>query len=231
MTKRFAHFLLFLLTAITAGAQTFTPLPNDSVEGTYQINDWASDFIYIRNNSVSSVNLSYQTIANTMTPVGWDVVLCTNNACFPYVPVSGTLGAVASGDSAYFHVQCGFMGIAGTNQIRVRIYETNNPSNADTITIVYHALVTIGFADNSTVTENLSQNYPNPFSGITTIAYDLHGANGDLMITDLTGKVVSVYPLNIPKGQISIGNLLPGTYFYMLRSEDGILAQRIMVVQ
>lgn len=231
MTKSFLHIALFLLTVLPVSAQTFVSLPNDTIEGTFHVNDWASDYIYLRNNSVSSVSLSYQTISNTMTPAGWDVVLCTNNACFPYVPVSGTLGTIASGDSAYFHLQCGFMGIAGTKQVRVRVYETSNPSNCDTITFLYHAMTTIGFANNDAEHHGLSQNFPNPFSETTTIAYELAGESGQLVITNVSGKVISVYALNSPNGQITIGGLLPGIYFYTLNNNEGLIARRTMVVQ
>lgn len=231
MTKTLLHIALFLLTVSSVSAQTFSALPNDSVEGTYQVNDWASDYIYVRNNSATSVSLSYQTISNTMTPAGWDVVLCTNNACFPYVPTSGSFGTVATGDSAYFHLQCGFMGIAGTKQVRVRVYETSNPSNCDTITFLYHAMTTIGFAENSEEERGLSQNYPNPFSGTTAILYDLGGESGQLVISDVTGKVISVYTLNSPNGQITIGGFLPGIYFYALNNNEGLIARRTMIVQ
>jgi hypothetical protein len=231
MTKSFLHIALFLLTVLPVSAQTFGALPNDSVEGTFHVNDWASDYIYLRNNSVSSLSLSYQTISNTMTPAGWDVVLCTNSACFPYVPASGTLGSITAGDSAYVHVQCGFMGIAGTQQIRLRVYETGNPSNCDTITFLYHALTTIGFGDNTAEFQNLSQNFPNPFSETTTIEYDLAGETGELILSDVSGKVISVYALNSPNGQITIGGFLPGIYFYTLSNDNGMIARRTMIVQ
>jgi Secretion system C-terminal sorting domain len=231
MTKSLLHIILFLLTVLPASAQTFAAMPNDSIEGTYHVNDWASDYIYLRNNSIAPVTLSYQTISNTMTPAGWDVVLCTNNACFPYVPTSGTLGTIASGDSGYFHLQCGFMGFAGTNQVRVRVYETSNPTNCDTITFLYHAMTSIGFADNSSEELGLSQNYPNPFSETTTIAYDLAGQTGELVVTDVSGKVIFVYKLNSPKGNITIGGFLPGIYFYALNNDAGMIARRTMIVQ
>lgn len=231
MTKSLLQIALFFLTVLPVAAQTFSALPNDSVEGTFHVDDWASDYIYIRNNSVAPVNLSYQTISNTMTPAGWNVVLCTNSACYPYVPVSGNLGSISYGDSAYFHLQCGFMGIAGTQHIRVRVYETSNPSNSDTITFLYHALTTIGFADSRAGIEQLSQNYPNPFSETTIIAYDLRGQTGELIVSDISGKLISVHTLNSPNGQVTIGGLLPGIYFYSLNNDEGMIARRTMIVQ
>ncbi len=222
---------LFFVVAGAANAQTFVATPNDSVEGTYTVSDWASDFIYLGNNSGSPLTLSFQTISNTITPAGWNVVLCTNAACFPYVPSAGSLGTIANGDSAYLHVQCGFMGIAGSNQIRVRVFETGNPANADTITFLYHANSTIGIDDNSSATNALSQNFPNPFSSSTTIRYTLNDANGTLVVTDVSGKVISEHQLNNPAGEITLGNLSSGIYFYSLYSNDVFVSRRKMIVQ
>lgn len=212
-------------------SQTFNATPNDSVEGTYNVSDWASDFIYLENNSGSPLTMSFQTITNTMTPAGWDVVLCTNDGCFPYVPTTGTLGTVANGDSAYLHVQCGFMGIAGTKEIRVRVYQTGNPSNCDTITFLYHAVSTIGVDDHSLATDALSQNFPNPFSTTTTITYNLNDINGKLIVTDISGKVVSEHSLSSASGQVTIGNLTPGIYFYAVYSNEALISRRKMIVQ
>jgi hypothetical protein len=231
MLKTLIRFSLVLLTLSPLSGQNFIALPNDSIEASFLVNDWASDYIYIRNTASSSVALSYQTISNTMTPAGWDVVLCTNNACFPYVPSSGTFGTVAAGDSAYFHLQCGFMGIAGTQQIRVRIYETNNPAVSDTVTFIYHALTVIGVNENTFDKFLLTQNYPNPFTESTIILYQLSGNSGELIVTDVEGKEVANYSLYSPTGQVAINNLTPGVYCYMLRDENGISLRRMMIAQ
>lgn len=231
MKKVIAMLALVFGVSYTASSQTFIALPNDSVEGTYNVTDWASDYIYLENTSGAPLTMSFQTLTNSMTPAGWDVVLCTNDGCFPYVPTSGTLGTVANGDSAYLHVQCGFMGIAGTKEIRVRVYQTGNPSNCDTITFLYHAISTIGVEDHSSSTDAVSQNFPNPFSATTTIAYNLNEPNGKLIVTDISGKIVSEHPLSSTSGQITIGNLTPGVYFYSLHANDVMISRRKMIVQ
>lgn len=215
-----------------AKAQTFTALPGDSVVGTYNVNDWASDYIYLQNNSGSALALSFQTITNTMTPNGWDVVMCTNDGCFPYVPASGTMGSVDNGDSAFIHVQCGFIGNAGTCEIRVRVFETGNPSNADTLTFRYTANSTIGMNEHSTASNVLAQNFPNPFSAVTTIRYNLDQPGGQLVISDISGKTISVYALNNSANEIRIEeDLAPGVYFYSLYSDGVAVSTRKMIVQ
>lgn len=230
--KNAITFLVLLFGGmITAHAQTFTTTPNDSAVGTYDVNDWAQDYIHFENNTGSPLTLSFQTISNQMTPFGWNVVMCTSNGCYPYVPATGSLGTLADGDTAHIMVQCGFMGIAGTKHIRVRVYETGNPSNADTVTYRYTAVSTAGITDNGSANNALSQNYPNPFSGTTMISYNLDGENGEIVITDLSGKTISTYVLNQNSGQVLVSDIPAGIYFYSLYSEGTLVASRKMIVQ
>ena len=80
----------------------------------------------------------------------------------------------------------------------------------------------------------LSQNHPNPFSGQTSIGYELNADNGVLVVTDLTGKTVEEYPLAEKTGQITMdANLSAGTYFYLLLDDQGAVvdSKKMQVVQ
>lgn len=225
-------FLLFTVSASLA--QTFTVTPNDSIESTNDINDWLSDYTYINNTSGSALNLSFQTITNTMDPNGWDVLMCTSNGCYSYLPSGGSLGIVSNGDSAHLNLHCGFVGIAGTGVVRVRVYETGNPSNADTVTFIYHAVASTGIFDNGNIPLSLSQNFPNPFSTSTstTIKYKIEEPNGRLIIADVQGKEITEYQLNNKSGEVIImENFKPGIYFYSLYSNNKLISKNKMIVQ
>lgn len=230
MKKLLLFSLLFSLVGFSK-AQTFTITPNDSIESTNDVNDWLSDYIYIHNTSGSSINLSFQTITNTMDPNGWNVLLCTSLGCYSYIPSGGSLGTIPNGDSAHLNLHCGFVGIAGTGVVRVRVYETGNPSNSDTVTFVYHAVSSTGIMDNTTDVF-LSQNFPNPFSASTTIKFKLGEANGKLVITDIQGKKISEHQLNSNSGEVIITeNFKPGVYFYSLYSDNKMISKNKMIVQ
>lgn len=214
-------------------AQTFYATPADSIVSTNNINDWLSDYIYIQNNSGSPLPLSYQTIENTMDPLGWSVLLCTNIGCTPNVPLSGSLGTIANGDSAYFHLTTGFVGIAGTGEIKFKVYETGNSSNADTIIFRYTANSTSGIAETHLSKMILSQNFPNPFTETSMIIYNLPTNKGTFQIIDETGKQISSEILYSTNGSITIGEgLRKGIFTVILKDENGkIRAVRKIVVQ
>ena len=169
-----------------------------------------------------------------MTSNGWKAQLCTNKDCYTYVPSSGSMGVIANGDSGYFDLRANLLGIAGTGEIKIKVYQTGNPSNADTITVIYHAgTATTGIAANANDNSiPLSQNYPNPFTGITNINYHLPSTNGTMVITDLSAKLIKTIALTQAEGSVSLNNELPGgIYFYALKTESGnVIATRKMVV-
>jgi len=83
-------------------------------------------------------------------------------------------------------------------------------------------------------TGTLSQNHPNPFSGQTSIEYNLETDKGSLVITDITGKTVKEYDLSEKSGQITISeDLDAGMYFYSLWDKDHVMIEtkRMQVVK
>lgn len=78
----------------------------------------------------------------------------------------------------------------------------------------------------------LSQNYPNPFVGITSVRYQLPArANASIVIKDMTGRTIKQYTLPPgAKGSIEINTdeLSGGVYSYSLISGGKIIATRKM---
>ncbi|MDZ7848248.1 MAG: T9SS type A sorting domain-containing protein [Owenweeksia sp.] len=74
--------------------------------------------------------------------------------------------------------------------------------------------------------------YPNPTSGTFTIEVSHTGAGGQLVLMDVSGKIL--YQENIPEknGQIlrelDLGNYAKGIYMIKLRSDDQIYTQRVI---
>ena len=88
----------------------------------------------------------------------------------------------------------------------------------------------------------LHQNFPNPFNPVTTIGYTLTSdSHVSLTVMDLMGKEVTtlineVKPLGYHtiqwNGTNSSGNLVPsGIYVYQLKSNDGILNRKMVLMK
>lgn len=77
----------------------------------------------------------------------------------------------------------------------------------------------------------LDQNVPNPFNGTTTITYYLPETtiNAELIITDITGRVVKTYPVTGTGScsiQVETGDLAAGNYLYSLIADGQIVGTR-----
>ncbi len=84
----------------------------------------------------------------------------------------------------------------------------------------------------------LYENYPNPFSSSTTIAYELesNAKNVTFFIHDLNGKQVKKIELgNVASGKhmldLSASELSSGTYFVMMQADHNRLAEKMTIAK
>ncbi|TSA37636.1 MAG: T9SS C-terminal target domain-containing protein [Porphyromonadaceae bacterium] len=84
---------------------------------------------------------------------------------------------------------------------------------------------------------NLGQNFPNPFSRSTEIAYELtNGSEVSFEVMDLTGrKVMEVNKGMMPAGKhtftLETNNLDPGVYFYTLKAGSFVQTKQMVIVE
>lgn len=98
-------------------------------------------------------------------------------------------------------------------------------------------LIPVGVEENHSpiLTEDVSQNYPNPFKGTTYIHVNVRKPSRlSLTVTNLMGQVV----YEIPARQVSAGsmrlavnaeNIKPGLYFYTIRAGEGTVTKKMIV--
>ena len=90
------------------------------------------------------------------------------------------------------------------------------------------------FAEIDNCESLLGNNYPDPFTGTTTIPYSLpEGVNGKIIILDINGKKIKEYSLDATQNSIIINteNWSTGTYFYTLRINGLIFGSKKMLIK
>lgn len=71
--------------------------------------------------------------------------------------------------------------------------------------------------------------FPNPAKDdITVIRHDKH-VNSEILIFDISGKIVSKNKLSVDIHTLSIRNLNPGVYFMVIKSEYGCTTKKIII--
>lgn len=143
------------------------------------------------------------------------------------------------------------IGVLGNHELRYDIIEFNESAMildyfSDESETEHHIRVTrdILSSENAIISQkiNLLQNFPNPFNPVTTIQVSLDDPDLiQLDILDLTGRVVT----NLVNGSIEpgkhfytwngtnhLGNpVSAGTYFYRLKSSNGIESKKMILLK
>lgn len=220
MKKNYLLFLILILNSLTGFTQTFS-VTADTIEGTYDVGQYPSDYNYVTNNSGNDLTLSFDLLTNTLPSNGWSVTLCTHQFCMPSVPSTASFGTLADGAQGYFNVHVGFNGATGTGEISFRVYETNNPSNADTIYFIYHATSSVGLAENSG-NINIST-FPNPTTDLIIVQGLDNSTAAVFNIYNNTGELVNSDRISSSNEVINVGNLLNGVYFLEIRDQGSVI--------
>lgn len=113
-------------------------------------------------------------------------------------------------------------------------YQNAYDSGANTLTITDAVL---DVTPSNGIPLALNQNYPNPFSGKTTISFEIpSSANISLVISDINGnEVATLHNGVLGAGTHELqfnGSALPiGTYFYKLATPNGTLVKQMEIVR
>ncbi len=89
-----------------------------------------------------------------------------------------------------------------------------------------------GYVSDINNIENQISIYPNPSNGIFTINNEqLTNNNGQLTITDITGKIIKQYTITCTERSQSVNleNQPKGIYFLTIKTEKGIYTEKIII--
>ncbi len=148
-----------------------------------------------------------------------------------YEPQVGDMFTIASGASVWGT----FTGIDVVDGFRV---DVSYGDNSITITVVSLVSVEDPAAGLEIPTANrLGQNYPNPFSRLTTIAYELATPTTvSLVLFDALGRQVAVLDVGLRQAgrhevAFEASSVPSGTYLYRLTTDTGHQTRRMLVVK
>ncbi len=240
MKTKITIFTLLMLTGIfSAKAQggswncgSFLVTCNDTIVDDCYLNIVCSGNVSITNlDSVNSLTCLQTLNTITNSPNGWTYNLCNPNGCLPLGQYTSTFVipplATRGGD-----FQAHINGNYGNPILKVSFKDNNNIAIGTTFHIQL-GTGTTSIDEQSTTENNLSQNFPNPFSGTSVMNYNLPSGKGSLVITDILGRVMRETILNATAGNITVGEgLSSGIFFCTLTDENGNpLAVRKIIVQ
>jgi len=223
--KQLFTLLLFCI-AWQLSAQDLVVNPSDTIYGEYPFNEWTADYIYVQNEGEAPISVKYEMLVNTF-PSGWTTNFCTHEHCYNYIPSSGSLGVINPGEEGYLTFSIGFWEVAATAECVVRIYKADEPSVADTVTVIYHV------EDGLTAAKEQSNEFlfavgPNPTTEMLTVESP-ELTNWEILIQDLSGKVLKRGETASGTWSVSLNGLPQGMYLLSVMSDEKVVhAQRIV---
>lgn len=158
--------------------------------------------------------------------------ICTHQGCI-VDPFDSTTQRIACGcHGSRFDVN----GVVkqGPASSPLKQYQSAYDSTANTLTIT-DAVLDVSPSNGTPLA--LNQNYPNPFTGQTTISFDIPSSSTvTLVITDINGNEVATLHngvLGAGKHELQFNDsaLPTGTYFYKLSTPNGTLVKQMEIVR
>lgn len=229
--KKVYFLLAVLFSTVASFAQTFDIqiLDNnggDVTNGFYSVPSVpASQGSYldlkfkIKNNGSQATELMIRR-ENVQMPAGFNNTICIDGFCYPAVQDSPNgIVNIASGatDSTFYGTFNNLQGTSGDLCVTYIIYNAQNSAEFVTVRAYYGACLTASVAENTAESVMLSA-FPNPANGMVNIKYNIQG-EGQLMVTDITGKTVKTVRLNAGSQTLAldITDLRPGVYVYSVQ--------------
>ena len=212
-----SKLILFLL--IFAGfsiqAQSYSLIPGNSVTGAVEVNGYLLLDISMLNTSSSDIFLEYELLSNTCS-TNWDIVVCDYPNCYPTIPISGAMGAVARSNEGFLKLTINPLGDPGLGQLVYKVWEASSPMDIDTVTFNIDVLTKV----DDKINANAVSVYPNPATDLIHIDLGQHvRPAAEFRLFSADGKMIIESPMPTNgKLDVSVESLPKG--FYMIQVAD-----------
>ena len=133
---RYTILTLSILFTLATYAQEVQVLPQNHFIEEFAPQDYGHITVVVKNNSSSSMQIEFETLENSF-PGTWEIGLCAGPKCYIGIPSVGDLGIVEAGQAVLLNFNVIFNGNEGEGQVRMRIYNKNNPDVSENLTVQY----------------------------------------------------------------------------------------------
>jgi hypothetical protein len=221
--------LMFILLGGIATAQTsFTWSPNDTIIQDVNPDLYTELLIEQINISGDTLELGIEVVKNTID-ASWDGMICLQGLCLGQIRPEGFTSQMTpiSGElNGYTKLTVYPAGGTQSGELRIRVFDLNNPSDGDTCTWIVNSVATVGFNE---VEANYFKLYPNPSTDFVNIESDTQF--NKIEILDMQGRiVVSEKVDSISSYQLNISNLNSANYIVRLYNGKAVLNSKNLFI-
>lgn len=220
-------------------------LTNNSAGGVIANGDVITEDVTTGNQShiyvgVKNISSSQKTFGLTRTDLvlnnGGDAYFCFGGTCYgSNVTTSPTYEVIAAGaQSAPAQLYYDENNTAGYSEIKYKIYDINNITDAVTFTVKINPLL-LSVKDNASIFSSASAVYPNPTTSKAQILINAntYANNSSVSITNALGSVISIKQIDLIAGKNVVSldseNLSSGIYFATISADNHKIVKKFTV--
>ena len=212
--------VVVVITAIdTSSAQTYSIIPNDTINMTGIMEDMETLSIQQLNISNGILTLAWQKVSENI-PLNWETNVCDNVICYASLINGGTMNPVSPGDYGFLLVHVTPHVNYGTGTIRYAVWDVAFPLIKDTLTYILTVNAPTGVIEDKNITQ-LSV-YPNPADESISF-YNKALLSLNYKISDAAGKLIETGHSSSELITINTAAFKGGVYYLSVQSEKGNL--------
>jgi len=226
--KQYFKMLFILLGGIATAQTSFNWSPNDTIIQDVNPDLYTEMLIEQINISGDTLELGIEVVKNTIDD-SWDGMICLQGLCLGQIRPEGFTSQMApiSGDiNGYTKLTVYPAGGIQSGELRIRVFNLNNPTDGDTCTWIVNSVASVGINE---LEANYFKLYPNPSADFVNI--ESESKFDKIEILDLQGKIiVSEEVESTGSFQLNISNLNSAKYIVCLYNGKAVLNSKTLLI-
>ena len=219
--KQFTKLFFILLGGMATAQTSFTWSPNDTIIQDVNPDLYTEILIEQINTSGDTLELGIEVVKNTIDP-SWDGMICLQGLCLGEIRPEGFTSQMTpiSGEiNGYTKLTVYPAGGTQSGELRIRVFNINNPTDGDTCTWIVNSVPSVGVNE---IESNTCLVFPNPSTEFVNIE---SGSEFDkIEVLDLQGRIlVSQKVSKTSSFQLNISKLKSANYIVRLFNGQEVL--------
>lgn len=219
--KQFTKLFFILLGGMATAQTSFTWSPNDTIIQDVNPDLYTEILIEQINTSGDTLELGIEVVKNSIDP-SWDGMICLQGLCLGEIRPEGFTSQMTpiSGEiNGYTKLTVYPAGGTQSGELRIRVFNINNPTDGDTCTWIVNSVPSVGVNE---IESNTCLVFPNPSTEFVNIE---SGSEFDkIEVLDLQGRIlVSQKVSKTSSFQLNISKLKSANYIVRLFNGQEVL--------
>lgn len=226
--KQIGIVVTAILAATTiSSAQSYSLIPNDTINMTGMMEDLETLIIQQQNISTDTIQLQWAKVSESV-PALWEASVCDNQVCYTSLVDSGSMNLINPTDYGFLLLHITPHVNYGTAVIRYEVWDINSPLLRDTLTFILTVTATSGIAESDN--KNAFSIFPNPAKDFISINTNSSNKNYSVEIFNSVGE--KMYSVNTASYcTLPIANWCNGLYTVSVFTENKIINTKQFLIQ